>query len=502
MNYYRPEWTCGRYNPKHHVALMYNLIEGVSFFFEAESALIVGIILSHSRNDKIDIEKILSQCNIESSIIFEFLEELYCAGLLSKQLPTPQIIENYRIAFMSNSVNDSAESDKSEHVSEAEDDYNNAIKEDSLYSAVIELTYKCSAQCIHCYNPGATRNSTEVDRRKLSDELNLKEYKKIIDELYNLGCYKVTLTGGDPFSKPIIWNIIQYLYDKDIAFDVYTNGIHIEKEVQRLIKYYPKSISISLYSGIAKDHEFITRVKGSFDKTLSTIEQISSFGIPLILKCCIMRPNIKSYYLVENIAHKYSAAVQFEVSLQDSLDGDHCVSTFLQLPQEMLEIVLRDKRVPLYVGIEKENYGAIKRTATDKTCHAGETTLCITPNGNIQLCVAFPMILGNVKEQTIKEILTDNVLLKEWIQTSLNDFEDCSRKEYCEYCVICAGCNFVANKTYLKACSNNCFIAQCRYKLTEKLKKGYDPLRGRDVIDCLSEFDNSIPILKRITHNG
>ena len=74
MNYYRPEWTCGRYNPKHHVALMYNLIEGISFFFEAESALIVGIILSHSRNAKIDIDKMLHKCNIERSIILEFLE--------------------------------------------------------------------------------------------------------------------------------------------------------------------------------------------------------------------------------------------------------------------------------------------------------------------------------------------------------------------------------------------------------------------------------------------
>lgn len=243
MNYYRPEWTCGRYSPKHHVALMYNLIEGISFFFEAESALIVGIILSHSRNAKIDIDKMLHKCSIERSIILEFLEELYDVGLLSKETPTPQIIKNYRVAFANSSVNSSAVSDKSEIISEAEDDYNNAIKEDSLCSAVIELTYKCSAQCIHCYNPGATRNNTDVDHRKLSDELNLDEYKRVIDELYDLGCYKVTLTGGDPFSKPIVWDIIQYLYDKDIAFDIYTNGIHIEKEVLRLIKYYPKSIS-------------------------------------------------------------------------------------------------------------------------------------------------------------------------------------------------------------------------------------------------------------------
>jgi MoaA/NifB/PqqE/SkfB family radical SAM enzyme len=502
MSYFRPEWTCGRYNQKHQVALMYNLIEGVSFFFEDESALIVRMILSHPRNTEIDLKNILLHCKIEATLILDFLEELYSVGLLSKQVPTAQIANNYRVEFAKNKNFNSMIDKESEFVSEAESDYNNAIKEDSLCNAVIELTYKCSAQCIHCYNPGASRNNTEKDNRTIINELNLSEYKKVIDELYELGCYKVTLTGGDPFSKPIIWDIIQYLYYKDIAFDIYTNGIYLEKEVQQLIIYYPRTVSISLYSGIEKDHERITRVKGSFRKTLSTIEQLSNYGVPLILKCCIMKPNIKSYYLVENIAKKNSAVVQFEVALQDSLDGDHCVSTFLQLPQAILEIVLRDKRIPLYVGAEKENYGAIKRNAYDRTCHAGETGLCITPNGNVQFCVTFPWILGNIKEVTLKRILTENIYLKKWKKTTLSDFENCGKEEYCQYCTICAGCNFVATGSPLKACKNSCYIAKCRYEVAEKLKKGNDPLKNRDVIDCLSECDNSISFLKRVIHKG
>lgn len=38
--YYRPEWTCGRYHEVAKVALCYNLIEGMSYFFEGDSAKI------------------------------------------------------------------------------------------------------------------------------------------------------------------------------------------------------------------------------------------------------------------------------------------------------------------------------------------------------------------------------------------------------------------------------------------------------------------------------
>ena len=44
--YYRPEWTCGRYNKEFKVAIYYNLIEGMSYFFENDSAEIVGRVLS------------------------------------------------------------------------------------------------------------------------------------------------------------------------------------------------------------------------------------------------------------------------------------------------------------------------------------------------------------------------------------------------------------------------------------------------------------------------
>lgn len=117
---------------------------------------------------------------------------------------------------------------------------------------MLELTYNCSEKCIHCYNAGATRNDCEVSKRN-RDELNFEDYKRIIDELYELGTYKVCLTGVDPFSKPIVWDIIDYLYRKNIAFDIFTNGQSITDKVDKLIGYYPRFIGLSIYSGESRN---------------------------------------------------------------------------------------------------------------------------------------------------------------------------------------------------------------------------------------------------------
>lgn len=174
-----------------------------------------------------------------------------------------------------------------------------------ISSVMFELTDRCSEMCLHCYIVGATRNNSEVNLRGQREELELEDYKRLIEELNAQGLIKFCLSGGDPFSKPIVWDIISYLYEKEIAIDIFTNGISITDRVERLANFYPRTIGISLYSGIAEVHDAITRVKGSHKKTLKFIEQCSKYAIPMLLKCCIMKPNVKSYYTVK-IQHTYT----------------------------------------------------------------------------------------------------------------------------------------------------------------------------------------------------
>ena len=73
MNYI-PIWTCGRYNAKKHVALMYNLLAGYSYFFESYSADVIGQVLAVPRSGLVEVEKIASATGIaEESVISTIL---------------------------------------------------------------------------------------------------------------------------------------------------------------------------------------------------------------------------------------------------------------------------------------------------------------------------------------------------------------------------------------------------------------------------------------------
>lgn len=494
--YYRPQWTCGRYNKEKNVALIYNLIEGMSYFFEDESAYIVGQIIQTPKKQELilnSIEKI--DCTNEE--INSFLEELVSLGLLTKQLLDNDSIKEYRLKtrklrFEENLINQNEDDTKDN----AESLYVKACGENYISSMMLELTYRCSEKCIHCYNPGATRNNSEKNSRGDRDELSLSDYKRVIDELYNIGTFRVCLSGGDPFSNKYVWEIIDYLYQKDFAIDIYTNGQRLSDKIDILAGYYPHTMGISLYSGVPQVHDSITRIKGSYKKTMSVIEQCSMWGIPIKLKCCIMLNNVQSYHTLKEIARGYNTIVEFELNITDSLDGDVCASKMLRLPREIMEVVFRDKDLSYYIG--EKGLRECNINGEDIICGAGINTFCLTPEGFLEPCCSFPMFLGNIKDSTIREILQNSSDYNWWKSLRVKHLEECYTHDYCCCCEMCVGNNFIANGNPLKPSPNNCDLAKWRFSLSNKLLGGNDVLNGKSVEERLNDFDIKIPKLHRM----
>lgn len=494
--YYRPEWTCGRYNKEANVAIYYNLIEGMSYFFEDDSAEIVGRLLDTPRNTCLSVQMLSEETDTAMESLIPFLDELTKYGLLTFAEITQESIKNYRQIVSHYKCSQSQQQVRTTKeklpmaISNAEMDYINSIK--GVASVMFELTYNCSEKCIHCYNIGATRNDTEVSKRHNREELTLDDYYRIIDELNEQGLVKVCLSGGDPFSKPFVWEIIDYLYKKEIAFDIFTNGQRLSGQEERLANYYPRLVAVSIYSGDATEHDYITRIGGSWNKSMNVVKELSKLAVPLNLKCCIMRPNIKHYHQVADLAKQYGAVAQFEVSLTDSIDGDKCVSHYLRLTPELLEIVLRDDNIPLYVGAEAPNYGGQPKLMTENACGAGYNTFCITPEGNLIPCCSFHAVFGNLKHDTLKQIWQKSEDMRLWQSLTLSQYKDCGKHEYCDYCNLCAGNNYSEHGNPIIAAENNCYIAKVRYELATKMKKGYDPLNGKSIPDVLNELQDYI----------
>ena len=95
--FYRPEWTCGKYNIKHKAAIFYNLLEGMSFFFEDYSAFVVSQLLDVPRNSPFTIEQIAKSTGISEESILPFFQNLQGLGLIINHVPTQEEISDYRM---------------------------------------------------------------------------------------------------------------------------------------------------------------------------------------------------------------------------------------------------------------------------------------------------------------------------------------------------------------------------------------------------------------------
>lgn len=495
--YYRPEWTCGRYIHEKRAAICYNLIEGMSYFFDEDSAEIIGAILAVPRNGAISVQGIANLTNTAMSSLRPFLNELCRMNLLTVDIPSQKGIANYREGVSQWRRNQSVSTEKTTEeklpmaVTNAEMTYGERVG--GVFSVMFELTYNCSEKCIHCYNIGATRNDEEQSHRADTTLLTIDDYKRIIDQLYDEGLVKACLSGGDPFSNPLAWEIIQYLYDKEVVIDIYTNGQRIVKDVERLASYYPRTVGVSIYSSEARVHDFITRIPGSWDRSMAVLNRLTELAVPLYVKCCVMRPNFKSYRGVGEIARNLGAQPQFEINLTDSIEGDKCVSRYLRLTPEQYEIAFRDDNIPMYVGPEAPQYGSAKRGMSQNACGSADFSFCVTPDGQLIPCCSFHKEFGSLRELSVKEALQSPDLAK-WRKTTLADYEECGRYDYCDYCNLCPGLAQSEHGSYLKASENCCYVAKIRHNLAMRMMNdGYDPLHGKTLEDCINDFPDYIP---------
>lgn len=500
--FYRPLWTCGRYHKLSRNALMYNLLNGMVFLFQEETADLIGEVLKTQKGTELDLANISRSTGFSYEDIYAFFnEELLNAGLiLNKKITDDELISIRKKNFENKKKNFTEERElnvKPYVYDDAQDDYRKILQENNIpFNVIFELTYNCNERCIHCYNPGAARNSHEVPNRK-SHELTTKDYEILIYELKQLGVVRVLLTGGDPFMRKDIWKIIEMLYENDFAIDIKTNGLGLLGNEEKLAQLFPLEVAFSVYSGINETHDGISKVKGSLQKTVKCIDNLSNLGVNVKINCVIMKLNAHDYFTASDIAKKYASRILYDLKLVNALDGDFSVTKNLQVKDELLEVILRDERVAQYVGKPASNVEKIAINMDTAVCVAGLNLFGIDPEGNIMPCHSFPMVLGNINDNTFNEIINSEKALNWKENSSFKHFEICGKEKYCSYCNLCVGDNYVDNNTPYKSNSIGCYIAKARMKISENLISEIDSLNGKSIEERLNEI--KIPIIHKFS---
>ena len=137
--------------------------------------------------------------------------------------------------------------------------------------AIWEVTKYCNYKCKHC--------CTSANIIDTKNELNTAQCKNILKELKNFGIEEIYFSGGEPFSRNDIIDILKTARKYDISCNISTNGSFLtEKLVKKISQLNINKVHISLDSNIEKDfNEF--RGGEYFKPTINAIKLLKAYNI-------------------------------------------------------------------------------------------------------------------------------------------------------------------------------------------------------------------------------
>lgn len=162
----------------------------------------------------------------------------------------------------------------------------------------LKLTSDCNFQCVHCWV-----NKKEGNRS--TDEVRLA-----IDKLKQMEIIHITLSGGEPFLRDDIIEIIRYVKSKRICLEIFTNGALLNKqiiiELSKILDLETDAIQVSLDAAIENTF-YEQRKSKDFKKILRNIQLLKENHIKVRINFTATHIN------VNELAETYILCEQYNI---------------------------------------------------------------------------------------------------------------------------------------------------------------------------------------------
>lgn len=315
------------------------------------------------------------------------------------------------------------------------------IDKPRLSSIQFELTGKCNERCIHCYIPNPKKDHGKT--------MSLQLVKQVIDEFAALGGLHVTLSGGEALIHKDIQEILRYCRAKDLQISLLSNLTLLNDDLILTLKEVNMSIvQTSLYSMDPEIHDFITMRKGSWESTMASIKKLHAADIPVQISCPVMKANAHGYTEVMKFAKSFKMKSQTDYIMMAQSD---------QNTQNLANRISLDETERLIKDIvdEDTDYKRLLEevkpvsSLTDSEigemplCGVGLNQICIAANGDLFPCAGWQgMVVGNIFEQSLKEVWENSSKLNELRKIRKKDFPKCMHCQAKDYCTMCIARNY------------------------------------------------------------
>ncbi|ONG71195.1 hypothetical protein BKK42_04285 [Bacillus cereus] len=159
-----------------------------------------------------------------------------------------------------------------------------------------KVTPRCDMECKHCW------------ANLHGEDQSLEQMLNVAKKLADAGVIHITLTGGEPFMRKDLFQIIKYLKSRRIFIEIFSNGSLINsekaKKLSSLLDLESDTVQISLDGACAETHD-MQRKKGSFERVIKAIKNLKNNGIKVRVNYTATPINtneiVDSYRLVSNL---------------------------------------------------------------------------------------------------------------------------------------------------------------------------------------------------------
>jgi PqqD family protein of HPr-rel-A system len=284
--------------------------------------------------------------------------------------------------------------------------------------AWLEVTNRCNLRCIHCY-AGAGK--------PLDHELSYRELIHTVDSLVSLGFEHFTICGGEPLVYEELIPLLKHLIKINAKAHILTNATLLSRELADFFVKHNINMVITLFSHIPEHHDKISSIKGSWEKTMKGIRQAIKSGNIFDINIPIGAYNQddleETLNFLENMGvprEKAGGNIVYPL-------GRGCDTSVL--PDKKIVSNIKNIHYCLEISAEKKLFY--------HTCWCGK--LLIKANGDVTPCPSArdsKFIIGNVRRQSMEDIIHHPQLLKFWNIT----FDQIFSCQSCEFKYGCLDC--------------------------------------------------------------
>lgn len=276
------------------------------------------------------------------------------------------------------------------------------LKKNLLRYVDCSIGWKCNMNCKHCF-----ASYFEDSQRKI---MSPDDYARMSREAMTMGAVNFSFQGGEPLLYKELFQIIKSVRPSRNLISVTTNGFLLDRGMIKKLKENKVDIlTISIDSGIAREHDEFRNFRGSFHRALRGILLAKRAGINVTVGCVVTHQNLHS----EGIKRLMKVCTRLRVILmliyavptgkwKDNQDA--------VLTAEDIEHIRDTVKTNPY--IRTDFYANYLNTG----CGAGKEILYLTPYGDILSCPFIHMSFGNIFEESLTSIRR-NILKIQYFST-------------------------------------------------------------------------------------